>query len=341
MEGRLRLVFKSHEEKLINECFERLGIKEKSVPILKMVHGGSGAMVAELFLQDRKMILKYTSSDAGVELYRNAQRERRFYKYGASQINIQSPTVVAEFEDSSFGIGLLMRSYQQTPHPSEWGHHLIIQSLTQISKLHAMFWGKDQEIYRITGEATFQPKFEYQQDEVAKSIEAWGHVYSIKNLDEFAITCKDNIMQLMRNLELLESFQAGHPSTLIHGDFHMENCLLDEKKEVMIVDWQSPKAGAGAEDVGNFLARAELYGNPLSANEYITLYKQLLKNQLHVSVPLDEIDQICHAKRLLLHLFWSPRYVLYYPDHVFIRVLEAIQESSLALGIHMGSGSSK
>lgn len=323
-----------HEEKLLNECFNRLGIKEDTVSISKMINGGSGAIVAELLLHDKKMILKYTSSEAEVELYRNAQQERRFYRYGASQINIQAPTVVAEFEDNVFGIGLLMQSYQQTPHPSEWGNDLITKALTQISRLHAMFLGKDQDIHRITGGEAYHNKFEYLKVEIAKSIEAWEHIYSLKNLDEYSPIRKDKILQLLRNLEQLEIDQSGFPHTLIHGDFHMENCLLDESQEVVIVDWQSPKVGAGAEDVGNFLARAELYGNPLSTNACIALYKKLLKDQLHVSLPLDEIEQLCHSKRLLLHLFWSPRYVLYYPERVLNRVLEAINESSYMLGIN-------
>jgi hypothetical protein len=334
MEGMLRLSLQLHEEKLLNECFNRLGIKEDAVNISKMINGGSGAIVAELLLHDKKMILKYTSSEAKVGLFGNAQLERRFYKYGASQINIQAPTVVAEFEDNAFGIGLLMRSYQQTPHPSEWGNDLITKALTQISRLHSMFWGKEQEIHRITGEETYHHKFEYRKEEIAKSIEAWEHVYFVKNLNENSPIRKNKILQLLSNLEQLESDQSRLPRTLIHGDFHMENCLLDESQEVVVVDWQSPKVGSGAEDVGNFLARAELYGNPLSTNTYIALYKQLLENQLHASFSLDEIEQICHSKRLLLHLFWSPRYVLYYPDRVLSRVLEAINESLYTLGIN-------
>jgi thiamine kinase-like enzyme len=324
----------SHEGKLLNQCFNRLGINADSVNISKMINGGSGAIVAELLLYDQKMILKYTAADAELELFRNAQRERSFYKYGASLVNIQVPTVVAEFEDNAFGIGLLMRSYQQTPHPSEWGNDLITKALMQISSLHTMFWGKEQEIHRITGEETYRHKFEYRKEEIAKSIEAWNHVYSVKNLDENSPIRKDKILQLLSNLEQLENGQSGLPRTLIHGDFHMENCLLDESQKVVVVDWQSPKLGLGAEDVGNFLARAELYGNPLSFKAYIALYKQLLESQLHTSILLREIEQTCHSKRLLLHLFWSPRYVLYYPEHVLSRVLEAINESSYTLGIN-------
>ncbi|MGM0880720.1 MAG: phosphotransferase family protein [Bacillota bacterium] len=322
------------EDNFLTECFNRLGIKQDAVNISKMINGGSGAIVVELLLHDKKMILKYTASEADVELYRNAQRERTFYKYGESEINIQVPTVVAEFEDNAFGIGLLMRSYQQTPHPSEWGNDLIIKALTKISRLHSRFWGKEKEIHRITGKETYHHKFEYRKEEIAKSIEAWEHIYSVKNLNEYSPIRKDKILQLLRNLEQLERNHSDSPRTLIHGDFHMENCLLDASQEVVVVDWQSPKVGLGAEDVGNFLARAELYGNPLSINSYIALYKQLLGNQLQVYFPLDEIEQICHSKRLLLHLFWSPRYVLYYPDHVLSRVLEAINESSYTIGIN-------
>ncbi|GIP29118.1 hypothetical protein J23TS9_42480 [Paenibacillus sp. J23TS9] len=326
--------FKLHKEKVVAECLNRLGVNEDEVTISKMINGGSGAIVAELLLHDKKMILKYTALEAEEQLYRNAQRERRFYKYGASQINIQAPNVVAEFEDDSFGIGLLMRSYQQTPHPSEWGNDLITNALTQISRLHSMFWGKEKEIQQITGEESYHHKFEYLKDEIAKSLEAWEHVYSVKNLNEYSPISKDKILHLLRNLEQLESVQFDITRTLIHGDFHMENCLMDESQEIVVADWQSPKAGVGAEDVGNFLARAELYGNPLSTNTYIALYKQLLENQLKPSFPLGEIEQICHSKRLLLHLFWSPRYVLYYPDHVLSRVLEAINESSNKIGIN-------
>jgi hypothetical protein len=333
MEGMLRLILQLHEEKLLKECLYRLGVKEDAVNISKILNGGSGAFVAELLLHDKKMILKYTAAEAEVELYRNAQREIRFYKYGATQINLQAPTVVAEFEDD-YGVGLLMRSYQQTPRPSEWGNDLIIKALMQISGLHAMFWGKEEGIHQITGENTDYQKFEYRQGEIAKSIEAWEHVYSEKKLDEYSPIRKDKILQLLSNLEQLDCVQYGLPSTLIHGDFHMENCLLDESQEIVVVDWQSPKVGPGAEDVGNFLARAELYGNPLSFNEYIALYKKLLEDQLHTYFPSNEIEQRCHSKRLLLHLFWSPRYVLYYPDRVLSRVLGAIHESSHALGVN-------
>lgn len=161
--------------------------------------------------------------------------------------------------------------------PLGWLHNTCVNA-----NIKATFHVLGKRRRNPANESVNHQRFEFRKEEIAVSLEAWKHVFAVNQLNEHTPVHQDKILLLLTNLEQLEQELITLPRTLIHGDFHMENCVLDDSRNVVIIDWQSPKLGAGAEDAGNFLARAELYGNPLSTNTYIDLYIALLESSFRL-----------------------------------------------------------
>ena len=193
--------------------------------------------------------------------------------------------------------------------------------------LHSAFWEKTDELLHRLGEQPHQVKLEHRDDEIEKSVDAWDHVYELMMPTLGVPVSKAFLIELLHSLKNFERIQSEVPLTLVHGDFHMENCLFNDDGQLVITDWQSLSAGSCAEDIGYFIARAELYGNPLSRDETICLYLKSLSDNLGRPVSHEVIKLAIYAKILSVHIFWSPRYVPYYPGHVLHRVIESIHDS--------------
>ena len=48
----------------------------------------------------------------------------------------------------------------------------------------------------------------------------------------------------------------GHPITVVHGDYRLDNLFFDERREVMAVDWQIVFKGVGGYDFGYFVSQS-------------------------------------------------------------------------------------
>lgn len=320
---------------LLDQCLVRLGFNKEVITNYKEVNtGGSGAAIIEVQIKNEHFILKFTSCQADRDLYVNAQRERRFYEEVSPFLNIRIPECIGSFEDSNFGIGICMRTLKPTPAPSTWKIDRVREAIMQIASLHAAYWGKDGEILSILNEKQQQQRIEHCDDEIEKSVQAWVHVYTVMNEREYVPPIAlDEMLNQLRNIRRLSDYESEAPHTLIHGDFHMENCLISRDEDIVITDWQSLSIGAGPTEIGYFLARSELYGSLHSSDEIIDTYIDLLNDRLLTPVNRLPIERIIHSKRLSTHLFWSPRYLLYWPDYVLSRVLNGIIESSCKLGL--------
>jgi hypothetical protein len=55
--------------------------------------------------------------------------------------------------------------------------------------------------------------------------------------------------------ELL-SVPDGHPITVVHGDYRLDNLFFDERREVTAIDWQIVFKGAGGYDFGYFVSQS-------------------------------------------------------------------------------------
>jgi thiamine kinase-like enzyme len=325
---------------LLDQCLVRLGMNMKDVTNYKKIEtGGSGATVIEVHLKNEHFILKFTSCQVNRDIYANAQHELRFYEKVSPLLNIRVPELIGSFEDNSFGIGICMHALKSTPVPAAWDINMIREAFEQIVLLHSAYWDREKEIVRILNEKQQQQRFEHRDHEIEISVQAWHHVYTVMTERGHIppIPLEEVFIQL-RNISMLADYESEVPCTLIHEDFHMENCLISSDDKIVITDWQSVSVGSGPTDIGYFLARSELFGNPISSDEIIDAYTVLLDGKLSVPVNRLSVERIIHSKRLSTHLFWSPRFVLYWPDYVFGKVMGGIVESSHKLGLLNLSG---
>lgn len=315
-------------ESLVSECLKRIGILKEKIKEFEIIETGrSGASVIQFCIGEEYFILKFTSARGDHDLYINARRERRFYEEIRPLLTIRVPDTIGSFEDGAFGIGVCMRALKPAPPPSTWRKDLVRQAITQIASLHAAYWNRCEEIYPLLSVEQSE-RFEHRKEEIDKSAEAWKHVFDVmKDRGERPTLDLEAILLPLRKIRDLSLYESELPYTLVHGDFHMENCLIAGQDEIAITDWQSPGVGSGPAEIGYFLARAELCGSIHHAASIIDIYEQELNVKLPEPVKRQPIERILHSKRLSVHLFWSPRYVLFWPRQVLDKVQQAIHES--------------
>jgi aminoglycoside/choline kinase family phosphotransferase len=70
--------------------------------------------------------------------------------------------------------------------------------------------------------------------------------------------------------ELLQ-VPEGHPITLVHGDYRLDNLFFDEQCEVTAVDWQITMKGVGGYDFGYFVSQSLTVDNQ---REYVDALAQ-------------------------------------------------------------------
>ena len=73
-------------------------------------------------------------------------------------------------------------------------------------------------------------------------------------------------------------------NTLIHGDFHLDNLLIDSHDNILICDWQSVKLGEPSSDLSFFMSRLNADGVDIDQDfflqSYVNSFQKLSGNKL-------------------------------------------------------------
>lgn len=118
--------------------------------------------------------------------------------------------------------------------------------LLQMAEIHGLFWEDEDlpenpssamfaQMWNRIGASKWPPFVERYADQLEPTMDTWTWMHD--------------------NPEPIAQHRRGRPSTLIHGDLHIENILFtaDPERPTVIIDWQLLGRGKCAHDVSYFL----------------------------------------------------------------------------------------
>jgi hypothetical protein len=191
--------------------------------------------------------------------YRFYEKEVAFYRWLAPQSGLRTPHIYLAAHDpvtDNFvlvmeDIGHLRAADQVAGcRPDD-----AAAAMVALARHHASFWNDP----RLTGDDLawlpfgsdapipeavqkgfaryWEPLVEFMGDELPPEIRALG---------EFVPGAARELLRV----------PDGHPITLVHGDYRLDNLFFDEQREVTAVDWQIIVKGVGGYDFGYFVSQS-------------------------------------------------------------------------------------
>ncbi len=118
--------------------------------------------------------------------------------------------------------------------------------LNQIAQIHALFWGRGSLPENPSGKVVAP----FVEQIIAKGWDLFIVRYGSELSDTLAAW-----KWIQSNIESIFEHRRSTPSTLIHGDLHLENVLFtkDAVRPTVLIDWQLSGRGLAAHDVSYFL----------------------------------------------------------------------------------------
>jgi hypothetical protein len=184
---------------------------------------------------------------------RSYEKEVRFYQQVAPQLSLKLPTAYfAGIEPETGRFTLLLEDLS----PARQGDQLLgcdattaAEALDQLAVLHATFWGSS----ALTGMDWLGG---YSEEESAFLIGLLPALWAGFQ-DRYSTDLAADVTRAGASLfDHLDEYLAPTttPTTLVHGDFRVDNLLFAPSGEVVgVVDWQTCSLGSALSDVAYFL----------------------------------------------------------------------------------------
>ena len=229
-------------------------------------------------------------SGAGLRLY---EREVNFYRHIAPTVKIALPRVYAsDFDAETHNFFLLFEDLT----PARGGDQLAgcdaedaASAMVQIAALHGPRWGDP-----ALDDLAWLGLPQAQNAQLAQMVAPVADMFR----ERYEAALEPDVMAaVMRLVPLAEPllFNTAPVSTVLHGDFRLDNILFDAKggaARCVTLDWQTVARGCGTQDASYFLG-AGLRQEQRAAHErdLLRIYHQALLAQGVADYPWDQCWQ--------------------------------------------------
>lgn len=226
----------------------------------------SGRSGAAVFAIGSTRILKTVrrAELADPSLFETFRREAAFYQFARKNGFHFTPEILS-IEETPDKITILMKQYQ--PIPPEAADNTLLPRLAQtLVEIHTA------PVPDFLPKADCAP-FSINDSDRQSCKSGWLSI-----ADEHASilwngrTAAEIIRKIAADINKINRYTFKAHFTLNHGDFHLENCLMDEEKRLIICDWQNVSVGNPAGDLSFFLSRLGADGTALPKDQFIDLY---------------------------------------------------------------------
>jgi hypothetical protein len=181
-------------------------------------------------------------------------REVRFYRELAVGTDPAPRTFGAWADETTQGMLLLLEDLSAgVPGDALLGCSIdeVILVVDQVARVHAGWWGQTDR-----PEPSWLPRWGSDPAAMAaRFVQRLGPV-----LDRYRARIPAGVVQLVRELtggyESMLRDLAQRPTTIIHGDLHLDNLIFGGAKGVTLLDWQSVAVGPIVIDLGLFLVNS-------------------------------------------------------------------------------------
>lgn len=317
---------------ILTRCIAALGTDPDQLLGYDVLSGGaSGAYAYRLRFPSGDLVLKVTWPESPGYLLERARREVLFYRHLASEVGIQVPSVIASRCDAAFGACILLEAYEPSPEPAAWTESRYLEAAEHLGRFHAAFWGKAQELsaygwlHRIEDlEGDIRQAYTYWE-----RLRADGRFETVLTPERY-----EWILGMLGRIRGVGTALPSFPVTLCHGDFHIDNILVDHGGGMVLADWQEVRPGLGPEDLSFFLQRASFSGGTVPEGEMIRAYRRSLLANTDEDVAASDIRRVMDAAELRTRLLHWPAFLAGASERQLADLLGRIRV--LAAGLETG-----
>ncbi len=301
-----------------------------------LADGASGASTYRIRFSPGDLFLKVTRPESPRYLLERAHREIQFYPHLASDVRVQVPSVIASRCDTAIGACLLLEAYEPSPAPAAWTETRYVQAAEQLGRFHAAFWGKGRELSTL---GWLRRVEELEEAGIRQAYTSWERLRAEGRFETLLTPERYTwILAMLGRVRDVGTDLSTFPVTLCHGDFHIDNILVDRGGGIVLADWQEVGPGRGPEDLSFFIQRASFSGGTVPDGEMIDAYRRSLAANTGEDVPDRDIRHVMDAAELRMRLLHWPAYLADASEQQLadllgrIRVLAAGLETALAAG---------
>lgn len=299
--------------------------------------GASGAYAYRLRFPSGDLILKVTRPEHHGYLLERARREILFYRHLASDVRVQVPRVIASRCDKADGACLLLEAYEPSPEPAAWTETRCVQAAEQLGRFHAAFWGKGRELSTL---GWLRRVEELEEGDIGQAYTHWERLKAEKRFETILTPERYKwVLGLLGRIREAETGPSSFPVTLCHGDFHIDNILVDRGGGMVLADWQEVGPGRGPDDLSFFLQRASFSGGTVPGGKMIDAYRRSLAANTGEDVPVWDIRRVMDAAELRTRLLHWPAFLAGASEHQLLDLLGRIRVLAAGLEATLASGS--
>lgn len=313
--------------RLIVRCLEEM--KVRSAPLgCEVLQGGiSGSHTYRFELNSQPVVLKVAVAGSEPYIWERARREHQFYHTLAERVPLRVPRLLSSYAADDFGICVLLAAYRPANPAQSWEEGDYLQVAEQLAGFHAAFWGRAGDLADYPWLRKPAPGTEASQVKAARG--AWRDLLGQERFQ--GAVAEGSVRALDAGLERIaevDAFLRTFPTTLCHGDCHIDNLLRDPQGELVWADWQEVGVGRGPEDLSFLLQRAFPAGEGSAAliERVIAAYQAHLEARSGARIPLAAVRQVIDGSELSTRLLQWPFYLTQAPREWVLGMLTRIEQ---------------
>lgn len=248
---------------------------------------------ADVYIVDHIFILKNVRrifvEDA---IWNSCCREALFYSWSMKKRSRYVPEVIFCHQTND-EISILMKRYEMIAH-SRIDQEILRKIANILVEIHL---SAIPDFLETKEQATFV----LDDESINQCVKQWQEVLS----EHRGCFCGDILMQISQKINEINMLCFENKQTLIHGDFHCDNLLMDEEGSIFVCDWQAVSVGNPAGDISFFISRLAADGYQIDENEFIKLYCGEYKKQAGIPIEEDAIKCSMYLSNLnTAFLYW-------------------------------------
>jgi hypothetical protein len=200
-------------------------------------------------------------------------REVGVYRSLAPHLPVQTPALVAA---DSTGSWLITEAIPAARTLAHWTADDYVRAVRTLAALHERFWDLSEDLLAYSWlSRPLTNDFEIYVLAAVNAMEKMM-VDNRHQLLTGSLEVLTGLGQLLSQVEAVAQKLQTAPPTLLHGDFHPGNLLLQDEDEVFVFDWQLAGVGPGVLDLVTFV-NACLWDSPampITAEALTQVYRE-------------------------------------------------------------------
>ncbi len=226
------------------------------------------------------LVLKEPLGTTRAGLAGAGRREVGVYSSLAQHLPVSTPAMIV---GSPIGDWLVLETIEDISESEHWTADAYRQAIEALVDLHDRFWDLGEDLHAYPWLS--RPLDADLDIHVTAAELAYGRI--LEEGRPRAFTSKPERMQaleaLIKHAPALAAPLRKEPATLLHGDYWPGNIAMLPDDALMVYDWQLAGVGPGIIDLLVFINKSVWwFGDlPLSIDEIVDLYRQMIASRVH------------------------------------------------------------